>query len=76
MNGVEIPLGALHGPDARGCFIAEASDLGLKPGEWPSVLRAGVTTFVRFTDRLDDERELVGVVYLKSGGGTLTIFND
>ena len=63
-------------------FMAEASSLGLRPGEWPQALpvRKDVGNglpFARPKARLNADGEIVSVAYVQDLGClTLTVFND
>jgi hypothetical protein len=62
-------------------FTAEASDLGLKPGQWPTELTMkrddGTTTEFTFVRRIEHDGDLVAVVYASLGRcELLNIQND
>lgn len=65
----------LHGPDKTGAFIAEASELGFKPGQWPRQIRTKTRTF-NLTSAKRQGGDLAYVVYLGEGSGKLTVVND
>lgn len=75
-----INASLLHGPDKVGCFIAEASELGLKPGQWPKSINTKIggkqKFFHKFAEKLNKAMDVESVVYLGEGGGKLTVFND
>lgn len=61
-------------------FTAEASDLGLAPGEWPDFIAAlnerdSGMLFLRGRE-LSENGDLRGFVYTTLGGFRLTVFND
>lgn len=61
-------------------FSTDASDLGLRPGQWPEFIRTELGnkhTLVRWTKKLDEEGELLWVTYRQSVGCVLLrIYND
>lgn len=61
-------------------FVAEASDIGLLPGEWPSKIEAEIGNGLPFvqTDRLlTEDGDVAYVKYAQLAGCiTLKIFND
>jgi hypothetical protein len=64
-------------------YCVEASDLGLKPGEWPNELPTTMGNKQPFVkdgpmySGTDDDPELVGVNYHQLGGCiTLKVWND
>jgi hypothetical protein len=63
-----------------GEFIAEASTMGLPPGEWPTAIVTYLGNrqpFIYERNEVNQERELMAVHYTQAGGSaTLTIFND
>jgi len=52
----------------------DASDLGLKPGEWPRTLTVEGHAYTR-DQRVINHDEFAGYVYI-SDEGTVTVFND
>lgn len=65
--------------DGQGGLIAEASDLGLPPGEWPSMLRvydpATTTVFKRGEPRVRGD-DLAAYTYTAPSGTYLLVVND
>lgn len=61
-------------------FVTEASDLGLRPGEWPQFLTTNLGNglrLVRSTKKLDADGDLLWVTYHQAAGCIrLRIFND
>lgn len=61
-------------------FAAEASTVGLRPGEWPAMMLTTMGNglpLMRHTKKLDPEGELVYVRYVQSSGCIhVKIFND
>lgn len=61
-------------------FVAEASELGLRPGEWPERIATDVGNrlpFVRRSKKLDAEGDLMWVTYAQANGClVLRVFND
>ncbi len=60
-------------------FSADASDVGLKPGQWPKIVRVLLDSDVVFVakDVEKDDGELSAVVYHEwFGSRTLTLYND
>lgn len=61
-------LGIYHPGDCEQRFVAEASDLGWKPGQWKSELTLGTGEVATARSRVvDNEGELVAVVYAGKG---------
>lgn len=70
-------------PDDRGSCSAFASDLGLRPGEWPDVLTADIVgdgrgqDFFRGAAERDAEGDLTSVAYATAGRtARITVWND
>lgn len=60
-------------------FVAEASSLGLRPGEWPTLIGTTLGNGRNFVRARSEERDgdLLWVVYLQTFGCIeLKIFND
>ena len=61
-------------------FSAEASELGLRPGEWPATLATTMgkkLPLVRATKKVDPDGDLTWVTYNQSCGCiSLRIYND
>ena len=63
-------------------FITEASDLGLKPGEWPELIviiddeHKRKFSFKRFTRIAGESDELYGYSYKTEHGFELDVYND
>lgn len=59
---------------------ADASDIGLRPGEWPPQLTTSLGNgqpFFRHATHRDPEGDIVDAVYLQAGSGVwLTVYND
>jgi hypothetical protein len=61
-------------------FVAEASDLGMRPGEWPITIQTDLGNgldFVIVDSTKDRDGGVLSVFYRQSGGcTTLKIFHD
>jgi hypothetical protein len=64
----------------KGEFTAEASTMGLPPGQWPTTIvtyLGNKQPFVFESAKHDGEGDLMFCLYTQAGGSaTLTIFND
>lgn len=68
----------------KGHYAVEVSDLGFKPGEWPSSLIMENEQFVQFRKFFGNTtandityHELKGIVYMSYGADKqITVFND
>lgn len=67
--GFPIPSSKLHDG------YAEASELGLAPGQWPETVMVEGLSFRRAEARTDREGDLLSVDYI-SGTYVVTIVND
>ena len=54
----------------------DASDLGLRPGNFPRQLTVSGTTFYGVSRKRDAEYEIVWVRYRATNGATLIVWND
>jgi hypothetical protein len=61
-------------------FVTEASDLGLRPGEWPVKIQTEVgngQSLVRASKKVDAEGDLLWVTYVQTLGCVrVRIYND
>lgn len=55
---------------------AEASELGLKPGEWPLVVKFGGVDYIRHSAIKSLDNELQAVRYRSFHGCVLEVAND
>lgn len=61
-----------------GTYIAEASDLGCRPGEWPYSIEHDGQVFIRAEADIDErENELLAYNYrCVATGAVMKVFND
>ena len=58
-------------------YTAEASDLGLRPGEWPKYINIGEEQFMYWDSYKDSEGDISHVLYVNQvNGNSVKIFND
>jgi hypothetical protein len=61
---------------SNGRYVADASDLGLKVGEFPVVIRFGDKGAFRFHHNNTNENELISIEYRNVTNDVLVILND
>lgn len=63
--------------DTPGQYIAEASDLGWRPGEWPRAFTRQDFVFVRLAPtRNPANGDVIAVTYRAADGTIVTVYND
>jgi len=61
---------------SNGRYLVEASDLGLKVGEFPAVIRVGDKGAFRFHHNNTNENELISIEYRNMTNEVLVVLND
>ena len=61
---------------SNGRYVADASDLGLKVGEFPAVISFGALGAFRFHKNNTNENELISIEYRNISNDVLVILND